>query len=99
MSFPVFFLYASKAEVKMESRLEREVLAVGTVDIMARKDGDEGLVGWWEYGGKGAGFGLWRPSISTVLVVRQLPYMDSFVPMRIASFRALPPPALTARRH
>jgi hypothetical protein len=55
MSFPVFFLYAWKAEVKMESRLEREVLAVGVADIMARKNGDEGISGWWE------GRRVWRP--------------------------------------
>jgi len=40
MSFPVFFLYARNAEVKMESKLGLEVdgVDVETVDIMAVGD-------------------------------------------------------------
>ncbi|KAI0283775.1 hypothetical protein BC826DRAFT_1058654, partial [Russula brevipes] len=68
ISFPVFFLYAWKAEVKMEWRLKREVLAAGTADITARKNGDEGISGWWE----GRRYGA----------ANCLPYMDSFVPTR-----------------
>jgi len=35
MSFPVFFLYAWRAELKMESKFEREVDGVGVLDILA----------------------------------------------------------------
>jgi hypothetical protein len=43
ISFPVFFLYAWKAEVKTESRLEREVVAIGVEHIMSCRNG--GLTG------------------------------------------------------
>jgi hypothetical protein len=35
MSFPVFFLYAWRAELKMELKFEREVDRIGVLDIMA----------------------------------------------------------------
>ena len=41
MSLPVFFLYAWKAELKMESRLEHEVDGVGVEDIMDPGKGNE----------------------------------------------------------
>jgi len=39
MSLPVFFVYAWKAELKMELRLEREVDGMGVEDIVAREEG------------------------------------------------------------
>src|SRR5712671_772436 len=57
MSFPVSFLYAWKAEVKMESKLGQEVdrVGVGTVDMMAvgndetrRRDGGQRWITSWQ---------------------------------------------------
>jgi len=36
MSFPVFFLYAWRAALKMESRFERELDGEEVLDIVAR---------------------------------------------------------------
>jgi hypothetical protein len=50
ISFPVFFLYARKAEVKTESRLECEVVTIGVEDIMSCENdgiaGDGKVQGW-----------------------------------------------------